>query len=258
MQSAISSETATNKWKSLYLVSGVAALVATIFFRRNLAAEYMLFRSLGVFRAGPRALPVSVLDWFGVLQNYRFIGLTLLNLFDILNYALVALLFFGLSAALRRLNRGAVTLALLLAAIAVAVYFASNQAFAMLSLSDQYAAAATDAQRNMLLAAGQALLAIQNSNASYGNGIYISYLLINLAGLILAVVMLRSRAFGKLAAWCGILANVFGLGYYITFSFSLAVSAIPISIAAVFLLIWYILTGLKLLRLASGSLQEDL
>jgi hypothetical protein len=211
---------------------------------------------MGVFRAGPGAVPVSALDWFSVLHNYRLIGLTLLNLFDIVNYGLVALIFLGLYAALRRINRGAMTLAMLLTAIGVAVYFASNQAFAMLSLSDQYAGAASQAQRDLFLAAGQALLAIQGSGATYGNGIYISYLLVTLGGLISATVMLRSRVFGKFTAWCGILANVFGLGYYLTFNFSLTLSAIPISIAAVFLLVWYILTGIKLLRLGSGSIQE--
>ena len=257
MQPTRQTDNPTDSLKTLYWIGGVAALVAAIIFRRNLAAEYLLFRGLGVFHTGPSALPVSALAWFTVLHDYRLIGLTLLNLFDILNYGLVGLMFLGLYAALRRVNRGAVTLALFLTGIGVAVYFASNQAFAMLSLSDQYATAVTDAQRNMLLAAGQALLSIQNSGANYGNGLYLSYFLVTLSGLIIAVVMLHSRVFGKFTAWCGILANVFGLGYYVTCLFSLALSAIPISIAAVFLLVWYILVGIKLLRLGSGRLQEQ-
>jgi hypothetical protein len=45
--------------------------------------------------------------------------------------------------------------------------------------------------------------------------------------------------------------------YYLTLPFSLALSAVPIFIAAVFLLVWYILCGIKLLRLASGRLKEN-
>jgi hypothetical protein len=41
----------------------------------------------------------------------------------------------------------------------MAVYIASNRAFAMLSLSGQYASATTDAQSSLLNAAGQAMLA---------------------------------------------------------------------------------------------------
>jgi hypothetical protein len=60
-----------------------------------------------------------------------------------------------------RLNGASIALAATFGFVGIAVYFASNQAFSMLSLSDQYAAATTDAQRSMLLSAGEALLAIR-------------------------------------------------------------------------------------------------
>ena len=137
--------------------------------------------------------------------------------------------------------------------VAVAVYAASNQAFALLSLSGQYAVAVTDAQRSGLLAAGQALLAIHNSSANYGNGPYVSFLFVNLAGLIIAVVMLRSNVFGKFAAWMGILANFFGLSYYLTLAFAPSMSVISLSS----LLIWYLVVGRRLLRLGSTSSTPD-
>lgn len=243
-------------WKSLYRVGGAAALVAGILFRRNLADEYFLLRSLGVFHSGPTAIPGNALAWFTLLHENPFLGLTLLNLFDVVNYALVGLIFLGLYAALRRVNKGSMTLALAIGLVGVTVYLASNQAFALLSLSDQYAAATTDAQRSLFLAAGQALLAIQNSGATYGNGIYTSYLCVTLACLLMATVMLESRVFSKVTAWCGILAAVFGLGYYITAAFAPQLNAIPISTSAPFLLIWYILTGLRLLRLGAEAPKE--
>ncbi|MGO9088559.1 MAG: hypothetical protein ACLQBK_25420 [Candidatus Sulfotelmatobacter sp.] len=246
-----------SNWKTLYRVGGVAALLAAFLFRRNLAEEFLLFRGLGIIRSGPSALPNTVMDWYSVLHHYRLIGLTFLNLFDMVNYALIGLMFLGLDAALRRVNRSCMRLATTLVLVAVAVYFASNQAFAMVSLSDQYATAATDAQRSELLAAGQALLAIHNSGANYGHGIYLSYLFVNLAGLIAATVMLRSRVFGRAAAYTGILANAFGLGYYVTQMLAPTMSVIPISAAAPFLLVWYILIGRKLLQLGWGGLKEE-
>lgn len=163
------------------------------------------------------------------------------------------LILLGLYAVLRRVERSYTTLAIALGITGVGVYFACNQVFAMLSLSDAYSAATTDAQRSALAAAGEALLAIQNSSATYGNGVYVSFLFVNLAGLILAIVMLRSCAFGMLTAYVGILANLFGLGYHLTLVLAPSMNVIPLSASAPFLLAWYIVIGRKLLRLGSGG-----
>ena len=45
------------EWKILYRVGGIAAFVAAILFRRNLAEEYLLFRGLGIIRSGPNSFP---------------------------------------------------------------------------------------------------------------------------------------------------------------------------------------------------------
>lgn len=244
------------QWRSIYRIGGIAAWVAAILFRRNLAEEYLLFRGLGVLRSGPTALPDSPADWFTVLHNHTLIGLTFLGLFDAINYALVGLIFLALCAGLRGINRSLMLLAMTFTVIAVSTYFASNQAFALLSLSDQYSTATTDAQRAALIAAGHALLTVHNTAANYGKGPYLSFLFIGLAGLIIAVVMRRSPYFGKLTAWMGILANLFGLGYYVTLLIA-PWSVIPLSTAAPFLLVWYLLVGRKLLRLRSTSDAND-
>jgi hypothetical protein len=241
MNQAADTETIDSAWRGLYRVGGAAALIAAIIFRRWLGAEVALFSAQGP--------PSTVIDWFTLLQSNRLLGLTFLDLLDIVNYALVGLMFLGLYAALRRANRSYMTLATMLGFVGIAVYFASNQAFALLALSDQYAAATTDAQRSMFLAAGQALLTM-NDFLQGGGGINLSFYLVTLAGLIIAVVMLRSSIFSKVTAYVGILANVFGLGVILTLAFAPPMTFIPLSASAPFLLIWYILIGLKLLRLA--------
>jgi len=50
-------------------------------------------------------------------------------------------------------------IAMTFALLGVGIFFATNNPFSMLSLSDQYAAATTNAQRSTILAAGQAVLA---------------------------------------------------------------------------------------------------
>jgi hypothetical protein len=99
--------------------------------------------------------------------------LTLLNLFDMVNYALVGLMFLALCVAFRRASPSAMTIAAALGFVGIAVYLASNQALTMLSLSNQYAAATTDTQRSLLLAAGQVTLAIHHNAGYEGTGIYL-------------------------------------------------------------------------------------
>lgn len=238
----------------LYKIGAAAALIAAVIFRRNLDAEFMLLRGFGVINVGPSASPSTIIDWFLLLQDSKLLGLTLLNLFDLVNYVLVGLIFLALFAALRRASPSWMTIATVLGFAGITAYFASNQAFSMLSLSNQYAATATDVQRAMILAAGQAVLAIHNNASFAGSGIYLSFLLVSIAGLIISAVMLRSSIFSRGTAYMGILANGFGLGYYVVFIFAPALVFIPLSISAIFLLIWYLQTGGRLWALGSHGI----
>ncbi len=234
-------------WKCLLLIGGVAALLAAIIFRRWLGAEYELLANMGLFRSGPRAPPGDVSDWFALLRTRRLVGFTLLNGFDLVNYALVGLIFLGLHAALSRYDKARMTLFLGFAFLGIAVYFASNQALPLLALSDQYASAAA-AQKSAILATGHALLAMNNPLV-FGSGVFWGFVFVTVAGLIASFVMLHSGLFGKWASVIGILANALGLGYFFTLAFAPSLTFIPLSASAPFLLVWYILIGLKLLAL---------
>ncbi len=238
-------------YRGLYKAGAAAAFIAAVIFRRNLDAEWIVLRGTGIINAGPANPPSTVIDWFMFLQQNRLLGLTLLNLFDLVNYALVGLIFLALFAALRRASKSWMTIAAALGFAGISVYFASNQALTMLLLSKQYVAATTDEQRAMLLAAGQAVMAIHHSATYSGLGIYLSFLLVSVAGLIVSATMLRNSIFSRGAAYIGILANGFGLGYYIILAFAPALVFIPISISAIFLLTWYILVGCQLWALGT-------
>jgi hypothetical protein len=255
-------DTATGdpRWNALYKVGGGAAWIAVLIFRRWLAAEFLLFRRIGIIRFGPRTMPSSVIDWFTLLHTNRLIGLTLLNVFDMVNYLLVGLIFLALYAALRQVNRSYMTLATALALVGIAVYLASNQAHSMLSLSNQYAAATTDVQRSTLSAAGQALLAINDPNVLSPGAM--GFLFVTAAGLIISAVMLRSSVFGKITAYAGILANVFGLGYPIGAAVAPRTVVIPIattflSASACFLVVWYIGIARNLFQLGKQTRSES-
>jgi hypothetical protein len=240
------------RWRGLYRAGGMAALIAAILFRRNFAAEIELLRMLGILRLGYSTEPGTILEWFTLLQSHPFVGLVLLSLFDLVNYGLVGLIFIASCTVLRRGRESVMAIAATLGFAGVVTYFASNQAFTMLSLSRQFAAA-TDPQRSLLLATGQAVLAVSHGNGYEGEGLYLSFLLVSVAGLMISVVMLRGRIFGKGTAIFGVLANAFGLAYYPVLVAAPGFVALPISLSSVFLLIWYILVGLRLVRLGRVS-----
>ena len=196
-------DTYTANWRFLYRLGGIAALIAVVVFRRNLSAEFSAFNGFGIFKV-PQTMPVSAGDWFALLNSSRFVGLVYLGLTDLINYMLVGLLFLALGAALWKTNRGAVLLALTLAWAGIIIFIATNQAFSMLSLADQFANASGDARRSLLLAAGEALLAVNNpGRALPGLGSLSALFLVTLSALAFSVLMLRSDTFKKPSAWGG-------------------------------------------------------
>ncbi len=246
-------EVADPTWRNLYKVGAAAALIAALVFRRNLGvAEIPLFTGT--------ALPGTVDSWFTLLHSNPLLGLTLLNVFDIANYALVGLMFLAIYLALKPTDKRFTLIASVLGLCGMVAYFVSNSAFPMLSLSNQYATATTDAQKSTLLTAGQATLTNgYNPSAVYqSTGFYLSLLLVALAGLIMSIVMLRSRVFGKIAAYTGIMASLLDLVYIVGLVFVpetdvALLGIICIATAGLLLMIWHLLIGLRLYRLSQAS-----
>jgi hypothetical protein len=138
---------------------------------------------------------------------------------------------------------------LTLALLGIAIFFATNNPFSMLSLSRQFAAATTDVQRSTLLAAGEAILA--NTNQRAIGGFNIGLLLISIAGLIVSSVMLRATSFRRLTAYVGILAFGFSLADYLrqAFTSSVIITLLLIFPGALLIVVWFSLVGRRLLQL---------
>lgn len=95
------------------------------------------------------------------------------------------------------------TISLVLGLVGICAYFSSNTAFEMLSLSNQYAAATTESQKLISLAAAEGMLATYR-----GTAFLVYYVLNAIALLILAVVMLKSKFFSKGTAIIGLIAGI--------------------------------------------------
>lgn len=249
MNQAAEERLSYSSWRSLIRVGAIAALLAGLIFRRNISAEIGLF--------SPIASPSSAGDWFALLESNRLLGLAYLNIFDLVHYGLAGLTFLALFVVLQQTNKSYMLIAVTSGLVGITVYFASNTAFSMLALSDQYVMAATAAEQNSFLGAGKALLAanpFSGPGAHPGTGGYISLFLVAAAGLIISIVMLRGKVFIRAAAYVGILAGILDLAYCTGYAFfpkidgeQLALLFIPA--AGLFWMIWYILVGWGLYKL---------
>ncbi len=238
-----------SSWKPLYRIGGVAALLAVFVFRRFLGAELMAFRGFGILPV-PETMPASAADWFALLATHKLVGLALLDAFDLIEYVLVGLLFLAVCAALWQAKRAMMLIATICGLLGIFLAFASNQAFAMLSLNEHYAAATTEAGRAVFLAAGESLLAEHNPGVLHqGTGAYASLFFVYLSGLMISIVMIQTSVFSKSTAVTGILANSFGLAYFPVVAFAPGLLILPFTISAPFRVVWYFLIARKLFQI---------
>ena len=228
------------EWAGLYKLGAVTSL---------LILGTAVLEILITFLPGGYASAETVVDWFNLLHDNWFLGLRNLGLLNIVMTALSIPMFFALCMAHWKVNPKYSALAMIISFIGIAVFYATNRAFAMLDLSTQYAAATTDAQRAVLEAAGQALLAVGQSHTP---GTFIGFCLAEIAGILISFVMLRGGIFSKLTAYAGILGFGMLLVYEISQSFVpalLGVALIFAMIGGILNLVWYGLIARRLLRL---------
>ena len=235
------------RWKPIYRIGAWAAIL-TIF--------------LGLAEIGITFLPGggrettearTVIDWFTQYRSSPIMAMRNLGLVNIFLVAMSIPVSYALYAAHRRVERPLAGLALIVALLATAVFYSTNRAFAMLALSNQHAAAASDTQRALLMAAGQSMLAVGESHTP---GTFLAFFFSELAGILISVVMLRGKIFSRLSAIAGIVA------YSCLFLFEICSTFIPplfeaalilAIIGGVLSMVWDILIARKLLQLSRAN-----
>ena len=238
-------ENGKSRWNSIYMIGGVAALSAIL---------VGLIESIIMFLPGGNTPQETVLDWFVLFQENWFLGLRNLGLLNVFLNTLAILMYFALYAVHRKTDfQPYAALAMIISFIGIGVFYATNRAFPMLDLSNQYAAATNDAQRAMLEAAGQSMLSVGQSHTP---GTFLGFFLLDVAGLMMSAVMLRGKIFSKVTAYVGILG--FGLLLIIEYFSSFVTGLIDVATILAMLggllsMIWLILTARMLFQLGQGS-----
>jgi hypothetical protein len=235
-------ETKDMEWKSIFRIGGVSALLVTAFF---------LIDMIALVAFSP--YPETANGWFLLLQNNRIIGLLSLDIFVLAGFPLCYPLFFALYGALRQVNRIHLMLATILAFAGLAIVISTDKTYALISMSDRFAAATTDARKSQLLAAGEAIL-----SASNGTGVNVASLFLEGAALIISIIMLRGGIFGRVTAYAGILGHGLDLARILinlvlvpltSLALFSTIGFVLLAIGGPLQLIWYALTGRKLLQL---------
>jgi len=193
--------------------------------------------------------PSTIRGWFDLFQTNPVLGLLDFWGLEVLMYAMFILVFLALYVALREDDKSGMAVALTLALLGIAVFFATNNPFSMLSLSRQFAAATTDARRAVLLGAGEALLA--NTGQRAVGGFNTGFFLVSAAGLIVASVMRGAPSFRRRTAYLGLLAFGLSLADYVrqALTSSVLIALLVILPGALLLVLWFVLVGRRLWEL---------
>ncbi len=226
--------------KSICYVGGTAALLIVL----TALAEILI-----TFLPGGYTTVETVVDWFALLQNNPFMGLRNLGLINIGLAALGIPLMLALYWVHRNHEPYLAALAVIISMVGTAVFYATNRAFPMLDLSAQYAAAAGAAERTMLEAAGQAMLAVGQSHTP---GTFLAFLFSEIAGILISIVMLRVKLFNLAAALTGLVGYGFLLIFEVLSSFAPAWHdgiMILAMVGGLSNVAWNILVGVRLFQL---------
>ncbi len=230
---SLPAENADSHWRMLYKIGGIAVLISIALIPISIIAYFI--------RPFPDAT-VSAQEIFAQIQADWFGGLVSLDLLYLLGNLVAIPFFLVLYVTLKPVDESLSLVALVLGLIGLVALIIARPIWEMAVLSDQYAAATTESQRMIYLAAGEAVL-----SHFHGTAFNVHYFLGSASLLLSSVLMLRSDIYSKATAYLGIAANTLVFGLYVP------VIGVYISILSVVVLVaWYIPIAVRLLRLAKA------
>jgi hypothetical protein len=238
------SESEASDLSCLCWTGGIAALFLIVYSLSTIVQLIVL--------GGP---PATAAEAFRLLQSDRIVGLLRLDLPTIVAMPLYYFVFLGLCAALKRTDWANAVISTSLAFVGVTLLLATPTALSMISLSQKYVAATTEATRTQFLAAGEAILA---TDIWHGTGAIMGGILVQSGAVLISVVMLRSSVFSRTTAYLGILMHGLDLARIVLGLFLPASGIVMMALAGPLYPVWFFLVGRGLLKLAAkGSNCES-
>jgi len=237
--------TTSNSWKWIYKLGGIAALLAM---SANLADVILGFGGTEMATHGTK----SAVEWFAIYQDNWFRAVYTLGILNIFYMVAMLPVYFALFGAHFEKHALAAALTIIIFLTAMSMYISNNAAIPLLVLSGKYSLAATDLQRIVLIAAGEAVLA---HGEDFTADAFIPFFLSGLAAIGISIIMLRGGIFGKVNAWIGVVGFTFLSLFTIIATFIPALYSFAFyflgSIGGLLALSWFTLAARTLLQLAS-------
>ena len=224
-----------NSQKSVYWLGGTACFILLVYS----LATLLIMSLIG----GP---PETADQAFSILQENKLAGLLRLDILTVFVMPLYYLLFYSLFMALKNTDQAISTVSMILTFAGVTLFLATPSVFSYLYLSDQYALATSDFQKNQLLAAGESIVA---SDMWHGTGAKIGGILLQTGALLISILMLRSNVFNRSTAFTGIATHGLDLAHILIGFFAPALGNIIMFIAGPLYLIWFPMVGVRLYKL---------
>ena len=232
-------------WKWIYRLGAIAALIAM---SANLVDVILGFGGTDMVTYGTK----SAIEWFAVYQDSWFRGIYALGILNIVYMIAMLPVYFALFGAHFEKQAIAAALTVVIFLIAMSMYISNNAAIPLLVLSGKYSVAATDLQRNILVAAGEAVL---SRGEDFTAGSFIPLFLSGFAAICISTIMLRGGIFAKVHAWIGIVGFTFLSVFTIIATFVPALYSFAFyflgSIGGLCALSWFALTARRCFQLAS-------
>jgi hypothetical protein len=181
------------RWKDLYRLAGIAAVVSELVILLGIVA-YVIWP----YAPGSRTTE----EILRLLQSDPLAGPVSLDLFLVIGNLISVFLFLALYVSLRPVNPSYALVALTVGLIGLVLLIPARPIVELFALSRQHAAATTDAARSQVLSASAALLALFD-----GTNWVMNTLLGALSLLTSSLLMLRSNMYSKATAYAGIFTN---------------------------------------------------
>ncbi len=236
------SRSTSPEWTRLYAIGGISAMVLLLY---SLATMLILILIGGQ--------PESAREGFAMLQENKLTGLLRLDILAIAVMPLYYVIFLAIYGSLRSMREGLAAVATLLVFAGLTLFLATPSAFSWIALSDKYAAAMDEAQKAMLLASGEAIMA---SDMWHGSGAMMGGVLLQTGALLVCILMLGNRAFTRATAYVGIVTHGLDL-LHIFAAFLLPMAGVALmAVAGPLYLFWFPLLSRDLFKL--GRSKRDI
>jgi len=236
-------EYSDKQWKSIYKVGAITTIIVL--------CGILLDMVIGSVTGGNvAALPQTAIERFNQLKDNQLLGLYNLDLLNTIIQIIFIPSFFALYAAHRNVNNASALLALILFLFGTTIFVTSNTALTMLDLSHKYFNAASDEQRLLLAAAGEAMLA----KGAHGSlGVFIGFAMIPFANALMSGVMLLGKIFSRITSYLGILGNSLMVIYVVLVTFIPTVEKLALAFAmpaGLLVMVWMIMFTICLFKLS--------